>query len=178
MLLENMNKTEFLKTMQKKVSVSAVGPSALRSQGKGVLAATQEILSEIDLSAIPMGKQEDFNNWLDRQTGIILNAMPIKEKPWGAGRKALNLFLRDSLNNRYLCDEYEISKIENWLEIPLDSVVAKGLKEKDKNLPRWTGLKYLKKEISDLFQKTALRISEKDKIARVHLDMILWLENR
>jgi hypothetical protein len=173
-----MNKTEFLKTMQKKVAVSAVGPSALRSQGRGVLAATQDILSEIDLSAIPMGKQENFNNWLALQTKIILKAMPVKEKPWGAARKALNLFLRDSLYNRYLCERYGISKLENWLEIPLDSAVAKGLKKKDTNLPRWPGLKYLKKDISDNFQETALRISEKEKIARVHLDMVLWLENR
>lgn len=92
-----MNQTEFIRTMQKKVAVSAVGPSALRSQGRGVLAATQDCLSEIDLSAIPIGKQENFNNWLDRQTGIILKAMPVKEKPWGAARKALNLFLRESV---------------------------------------------------------------------------------
>ncbi len=122
-----MNEIEFMKTMQEKVAVSAVGPSALRGQGKGVLGATQRILKEIDLLKLPVGTQEDFYIWLDEQTNAILDAMPIHNNPWGAARKALNLFLRDALYNRYLCKRYCIDRVEEWLEIPLDSVVAKGL---------------------------------------------------
>jgi hypothetical protein len=173
-----MNEAEFIKTMQEKVAVSAVGPSALRGQGKGVLYATQSVLRHIDLSVMLMGKQDDFYNWLDQQTKVILNAMPVDNNPWGAARKALNLFLRDTLYNRYLCEKYLINKVEKWLEIPLYSAVAKGLKYNDTNLPQWPRLKYLRKDISDKFQVVASRLAVEKEIARVHLDMIFWLENR
>lgn len=175
-----MNKTEFIKTMQEKVAVSAIGPSALRGQGKGVLYSTQRVLQNINLLKLPVDKQTDFYAWLDKQTAKILKAMPINNNPWGAARKALNLFLRDALYNRYLCKAYGIEKVEHWLEIPLDSAVAKGLINKDTErvLPSWPRLKHLVKNDSDEYQRFAKRLAAEKGIARVHLDITLWLENR
>jgi hypothetical protein len=175
-----MNAIAFLKTMQEKVAISAVGPSALRGQGKGLLSATQQVLKDMDLSKMPMGGQEDFQSWLNDQTTRILEAMPITSPPWGAARKALNLFLRDALYNRYLCMEYRVDRAEHWLEIPLDSAVAKGLIDKDiqGNLPPWPRLKRLVKHDSDKYQRFAEALAAKEGIARVHLDITLWLKNR
>lgn len=175
-----MNEIEFMKTMQEKIAVSAVGPSALRGQGKGVLYATQRVLKGVDLFKLPVNRQEDFYSWLDEQTATILEAMPINSDPWGAARKALNLFLRDALYNRYLCKEYGIDRAENWLEIPLDSAVAKGLIKTDTqgDLPPWPRLKHLIKDDSDKYQRFAERLAAEKGIARVHLDMAFWLENR
>ena len=61
-----MNATDFLKTMQEKVAVSAVGPSALRGQGKGVLSATQQVLKGIELLNLAADRQENFLSWLDK----------------------------------------------------------------------------------------------------------------
>jgi hypothetical protein len=177
-----MNEIEFMNTMQKKVAVSAVGPSTLRGNGEGVLHATQQALQGVDLFKLPVDGQEDFYAWLDEQTTKILKALPIKGKckPWGAARKALNLFLRDALYNRYLCKEYGIDRAECWLEIPLDSAVAKGLMKRDKQgvLPRWPRLKYLAKDDNDKYQKFADMLAAKEGVARVHLDMKYFLENR
>jgi hypothetical protein len=177
-----MNKIKFIKTMREKVAVSAVGPSALRGQGKGVLYSTQKVLKRVNLLKLPVDSQDDFHTWLDKQTATILGAMPINSNPWGAARKALNLFLRDVLYNRYLCKEYGINKVEYWLEIPLDSAVAEGLMKRardiQEHLPRWPRLKHLTKDDSDKYQRFAERLATQERIARVHLDMTLWLENR
>lgn len=160
--------------------MSAVGPSALRGQGKGVLYAAQQVLKDLNLLTLPNDRQEAFRSWLDKQTIEILNAMPTKNPAWGAARKAINLFLRDALYNRYLCPDYRIDKVEYWLEIPLDSAVAKGLIENDTegDLPAWPRLKRLNRDDSDKYQKFAGTLADKEGIARVHLDIVLWLRNR
>lgn len=169
---------EFIETMQLRTSVAAVGPSALRGQGKGVLKATQSYLGRMDLSKIPPSNQVKYTEWLDQHTNALLKILPIRNKPWGAARKALNLFMRDTLYNRYLNRKYKIHKLEFWLEIPLDSAVAKGLKCKAGHgqLPQWPGLKNLKPNVSAIFQKYAAEHAKKKGTARVHLDMYLWLQ--
>lgn len=175
-----MKSNEFIQTMQNKVAVSAVGPSALRGQGKGVLSATQTFLAKVNLTKIQKIDHRQFEIWLDRQTGSLLDKLPLKNRPWGAARKAINLFLRDALYNRYLCLHFKINKIESMLEVPLDRVIASSLKRIGKRgqLPSWPGLKWLTKPASNQFQLFASEIAMKKKIKRVHIDMYLWLENR
>jgi hypothetical protein len=103
------------------------------------------------------------------------------EKSWGRARKCLNIFLRDFFYNRYLYDHYQLKKkrdLESWLEIPLDSHVAKGIKTdsaKNQNLPRWKTVIGLEKENSELYQCAAAKIAKnKYKTHRIHLDLVYW----
>ena len=175
-----MKTKDFITTLQRKVAFSAVGPSALRGQGKGVLRATQEFLARMPLARTPKSSNNKFQLWLDNQTESLLDDLPIKNRPWGAARKALNLFLRDALYNQYLNRQFKLQSIEDWLEIPLDSAVSKGLKLQSNRgeLPRWPGLKNLQPKDSEDFQAFALNQSNLKGISRVHLDMYLWLANR
>jgi hypothetical protein len=175
-----MKPSNFISTVRQMVSVTAVGPSALCGQGKGVLKATQGFLVSLSLARIPKSGATQFRDWLDRQTELLLDQLPINGRPWGAARKALNLFLRDTLYNQYLSSKFQISRIEPWLEVPLDSAVAKGLKTEAGRggLPQWPGLKNLKSDVSDTFQEFASAHAHSLGIERVHLDMYLWLENR
>jgi hypothetical protein len=175
-----MKPTTFIPTVRRKVAVTAIGPSALRGQGKGVLKASQEFLSSMSLARVPASGEARFRSWLDRQTELLLDALPINGRPWGAARKAINLFLRDALYNQYLNRHFHLGKLESWLEVPLDSAVARGLKAEAGRdvLPRWPGLKHLKSEASAVFQAFASTYAHTHGIDRVHLDMYLWLENR
>ena len=176
-----MKPRDFLTTLQRKVAVASVGPSALRGQGKGVLHAAQDFLAGLSLGRIPKSDCLRFETWLDRQTERLLDALPLKSRPWGAARKAINLFLRDALYNRYLCRHFRLGTIQSWLEVPLDSAVAKGLKKRAGRrgeLPPWPSLKKLTKPVSDRFQVFASEFAKKKGIERVHLDMYLYLENR
>jgi len=175
-----MKPKDFLKTIQRKVSFSAIGPSALRGQGKGVMGASQDFLVRMSLARVPKSSAKRFQLWLDRQTELLLDTLPINNRPWGAARKAINLFLRDALYNKYLSRQFKLHSIEWWLEIPLDSVVAKGLKLKDNRgeLPRWPGLKNLEPKISECFQAVASKRAKLKGVARVHMDIYLFLDNR
>ena len=180
MLAIKMKPKDFIKTLQRKVAFTAVGPSALRGQGKGVLRTSQDFLAQMSLTRVPKSSAKRYQLWLDRQTESLLNILPIKNRPWGAARKAINLFLRDALYNKYLSKQFKLQSIETWLEVPLDSAVAKGLKLNSNRgeLPRWPGLKNLKPNISECFQVFASKQAILKGIARVHLDMYLWLDNR
>ena len=175
-----MKTNNFITTLQRMVAFTAVGPSALRGQGKGVLRASQDFLARMSLARIPKSSRKRFQLWLDRQTELLLNSLPIKNRPWGAGRKAINLFLRDALYNKYLSRQFKLQSIETWLEVPLDSAVAKGLKLHSNRgeLPIWPGLKNLTQKVSEDFQVFASKQAHLKGIARVHLDMYLWLDNR
>ena len=118
--------------------------------------------------------------WLDRQTDALLDALPIDGRPWGAARKAINLFLRDVLYNQYLSRRFAFGKLESWLEVPLDSAVARGLEAEAERgaLARWPGLKHLDENPSQEFQRFASAHAHTLGIERVHLDMYLWLKNR
>jgi len=119
---------DFIKTVQKKAAISAIGPSALRNQGKDKFKEVQQYCYDLDLSAYSSIKeQKKINELLDSDTE---NLLKFSRLPWGTARKAPNLFLRDALYNTYLCKEYNLEKIEPFLEITLDSAVARGLKKK------------------------------------------------
>ena len=175
-----MKPPDFIPTMKRRMAVAAIGPSSLRGQGRGVLKASQDFLTAIPLARIPKTSVTRVQAWLDLQTERLLDMLPLRNRPWGAARKALNLFLRDALYNQYLSRRFGLSQIEKWLEVPLDSLVAKGLIEEagPDALPRWPGLKHLEPATSAQFQAVALRHANARKISRVHLDIYLWLENR
>ena len=175
-----MRPDSFIPAMQRRVATVAIGPSTLRNQGKGVISSTQDFLAQMSLAQIPLSGDESFREWLDYQTKALLNALPIKNHPWGTARKAINIFLRDAFYNRYLTRRFDLQRLEFWLEIPLDSAVAKGLRHRVgcDAIPSWPGLKHLRKDISDEYQAVASELAHHKGIARVHLDMYLWLENR
>jgi hypothetical protein len=102
-------------------------------------------------------------------------------RSWGAARKALNLFFRDVVYNRYLTDYLNIPNdfIENQyilrnMEVPLDKDVAKGLREKYSDLPKWQSIRQLTKKESDIYQARALEYANELGLARIHLDLELW----
>ena len=177
-------RSDFVEIVQRMVAISSVGPSAVRGQGKGVQGACHEHLSSLRLERIPATGGKAYEAWLDRQTEKLLDALssvlPPANRPWGTARKALNLFMRDALHDKYLAREYGLDKLESWLEIPLDRVVAKGLRlPSDRGrLPVWPGLKHLQPAVSVLYQAKAKEVAVRMGIARVHLDMYLWLANR
>lgn len=172
---------EFIRDVQRFISVSAVGVSALRRQGKGVIPKIQTYLASINLSFFHSIKDHnEFKLWLNGQTEAIVSINHSPSIKWGAARKSLNLFLRDCLYNKYLSHKYNIGNAETFLEIPLDSIVAKKLKQDAGwgRLPAWDGLNNLKIVDSELFQQHASHMASQKEMPRVHLDVGLWVNNR
>lgn len=172
---------EFLKVIQQFVAVDAVGITALRNQGAGVLRATRRFLCNLDLAATPTSSQWEYQRWLDITTDAILSALPVENDPWGTARKALNLFMRACICDHHLRGAYGLDKIEGWAEIPVDGVMARALKKKAGRgvLPCWRGLKHLKKADHQPFQEFAIQYARDLGLpAPVYLDNYLWFINR
>jgi len=175
------SKIDLISMIQQFAAVDSVGVSAMRNQGPGVLKAVQRYLGHLRLDDIPVKSEKEFGVWLAERTEGLLRAMPLNTRPWGTARKALSLFLRGCLYNHYLRRRYRLQRIEHWLEIPLDRVTASALKREAGRgkLPRWPGLKHLRKQTSDKFQAYAQVYSESvDLPARIFVDNYLWLKNR
>jgi hypothetical protein len=175
---------DFLRAMQRFVAIESVGPSTVRSQGKGVLLAVREYLTVIDLNAVP-DDPKGYKRWLNHQTKKLVGRLEslARRRPWGTARKVLNLFMRTAFYNHYLRESYDLDSCKNLLEVPLDSVTATALRKEAKNegirLPRWPGLCNLTPITSEQYQDFArLLASHQGVTPAVHLDIILWTANR
>ena len=73
-----MDKDKFISTVQRFVAIEAVGVSALRGQGKGVLGVIRTYLGQLDLSLGDIKNKDQFIDWLDIQTEKILDQLPLK----------------------------------------------------------------------------------------------------
>jgi len=126
----------FISKMQRKVAISAVGPSAVRGRKGGkIIKVVHDFLAETGLASVPRTRQAEFLDWLDQRTSALQDRLPARRgkkrprRPWGIARKAINLFLRDAVYNKYLSGRFGLDRLEAWLELPLDSQVARRLRQ-------------------------------------------------
>ncbi len=168
---------DFLARLHANIATLAIGASTLRNQGApGVVAAARRFLSGVSLDQIVVNRPEVFASRLDELTKCLQCSLPDKTRHWGAARKAVNLFLRDALYNTYLSSHFGLATIREWLEVPLDSLVAAGLcrEQAEVAVPTWPGLKHLTPTESTVYQQVALCVADRHSVARVDLDLWYW----
>ena len=171
-----MDEIVFLKAVQQYVSSIAIGASSLRNLGaKGVVGKAREFLASLDLVALKRMSPNQYADWLNERTAELKARFPREARKWGAARKALNIFLCHAYLNRPLCEAYRLERLDHVMETPLDSVVAKKLREAAKgNLPRWPGVGRLTQEVSQQYQDFAAEHAKKCGVPRGCLDAVLW----
>ena len=167
---------DFLATVQRKVAVSAIPASALRGQGApDVVRSARDFLTELELDRLAVQPEQAFARRLDATTLALCKNLPRRACAWGTGRKAVNLFLRDAMYNVYLTTKFQLSRIEPFLEVPLDSYVARYLARRFKGpLPRWRGVRALDIQTSAAYQAAATAVAADKGVERVHLDAYIW----
>jgi hypothetical protein len=168
---------KLVELMLARAAKGSVGPSTARGMGPpGTIAAAKNFLLEFELKKIKTSSEKAFRVSLNETTVLLQQSLPKGARHWGSSRKFINIYLRNCLYNRYICDEYSFSKVEEWLEVPLDSHVGKGLRLETHgaSLPGWKTVIGLTEEVSSQYQATALAVAREKKIARVHLDLLYW----
>ena len=176
-----MTQPEFLACMQSRVARVAIGPSTVRGRGNaGVGHAARAYLRKLALGGFSTDDPDRFRRRLDMATDELRLGLPRTAQHWGIARKVLNIFLRDSAYTAFLRDAYGLSKTEEFLEIPLDSITAKALGTEAGRgaLPRWRGVRRLTADVSAVYQEAATRAALRYGIARVHLDALWWSAGR
>ena len=176
-----MTHTEFLEVMQKRIASGAVTPSAARNMGpEGTVRAARRFLgTKVKMNEV--GSTRDYAKLLDALTSRLVRDLPKGAQHWGAARKFLNIFLRDATYNVYLRNAYRLDRIENRLEVPLDSHVAKELAKtmsrlnlQAGSLPKWKSVISLDSSQNKKYQEAVRRIAKKEGIDPVHFDVIAW----
>lgn len=159
----------------------SVGVTTVRGQGKGVLHAARVFLADarrLDLEGFRAPTEARFLARLEEATESFAHTLPDKAGTWGLARKLLNIYLRDCHYSRFLCAAYRLEAIEPFLEVPLDGVVGRRLRElaeeRGDAVPRWRSIRCLSRGDSARYQRFARALAAEAGHARVHLDLSLW----
>lgn len=170
-------KDELIDFLRRREASTSVGPSTARRMGpKGTIENARKFLASLDLGLFVKKTEKEFQDVLNQTTHRFVDHLPKGAKHWGAARKFLNIFLRGAVYNRFLCEYYRLYPIEQWLEVPLDSQVAAGLrKEKGgSDLPRWKSVIGLDDKTNRQYQVFAAEVAKRNETYRVHLDVLYW----
>ena len=176
-----LSNKKFIASVQKFMAIQAVSASTVRGLPAGSLGKIQAYLGRLRLGRLAGMDGSDYARWLDAKTRDLQNKLRGCRKRWGLARKVLNLFIRQCLYNTYLSRKFRLARVQKHMEMPLDSKVARGLKEDAGRgaLPPWPRLIRLDRNTSQKFQEHAEDYaSRKGLPARVFLDNYLWLEYR
>lgn len=168
---------DMIRHIHRYVARYSVSASAARGQrAAGLVGAARAYFSEVPLRSFAVSSELRFRRNLNKHTERLRTELPRGARSWGMSRKLLNIFLRNALYTRYLCEQYHLDGAEDWYEIPLDSIIAKRLRKEAKphELPRWPGVKHLTPATSELYQAVARRAAKRLGVAPVHLDAIWW----
>jgi len=172
-----LNNFQYLIFLRERQASTSIGASTARRMGpKGTIQVARKYLETLELKRFKRRSQSDFLKELEKATRELMDSLPIGNRHWGSSRKFINIFLRGCCYNKYLSAHYKLEKIEPWLEVPLDSHVAKGLKSHTGRgcLPRWRGVIHLSKDESDKFQIFASKLANCEGVNRVDLDIKFW----
>ncbi len=100
-----MDQDKFLENVRERLAEISVSGSALRNQGgSGVVLTAREFLKKIDLKEFKrrLIDEQSFPQFLDDQTVKLHEAFRRKNiGNWGTARKALNLFFREVVYNKF-----------------------------------------------------------------------------
>ena len=170
---------KIFKMLQRNIAERAIGASTLRNQGaSGVIQAARDYCAtKIKFAELSRYNKDRFDRFLEKHTKKLIVSLPEGAQHWGTARKALNIFLRDALYNKYFSRQYNLSRCGAYFELPLDEDVANGLREElsaTMKLPKWKNIKGLSCDVSAAYQEAALLVAKKNGIDRVHLDLIYW----
>jgi hypothetical protein len=123
--------------------------------------AARHFLTHLNLRYFATSRERLFRARLDEATWHHSRSLPKGTKSWGSARKVLNIFLREALYTSYLAQYSGIAKAERFLDVPLDSITGKRLREHAGRggLPQWPGVKHLTVGDSDQYQALARLIA-------------------
>lgn len=171
-----MKRENLVMAIKKLTARVTVGASAIRGQGAGVADPARTFLFELDLNRFATSNPSAFMRALNAATDELAEALPPGRDRWGISRKLINIFLRNALYTRMLCDAFGLQQAEHLLEVPLDKQTGEKLNgvEEGHALPQWKSVVALTPETSRLYQAVAKRVALRMDIPRIHLDAIWW----
>ncbi|MCY7294692.1 hypothetical protein [Alteromonas sp. a30] len=180
-VINRIAKKKWIEKLRIHLCIACVGGSTLRSQStKGQVDRCRDYLKEsFELKNISNLSRKGFLELIDSKTIELSEQLPNPKTltpNWGAARKVINIYLRLCAMNKDINDFYNLSNIEEYLEVPLDSQIVKRIKANSPSgLPSGEfKIIHLVKNDSDKFQRAAKAIARKERVHRYELDVLYW----
>ena len=175
-----MNYQDFVKAVQNRLA-GAIGPSTLRNQGApGVTRAARDFLNRLDLSPLKDLEPAAYADLLQAWTEQLRLELPDGARNWGTARKALNVFMVEVFFNRFTASEYQMDRLKDVLETPLDSQAFEHLqnfaRQHQLTVPPVGSIRDLLTEQSDQYQQVASQMGAEEEIPRAALDLLIWVK--
>jgi hypothetical protein len=177
--------TDHIEILRAYLAATCIGHSTLRNQGASdVIQTARDYLSGLDLNRLSaVHSQGKYTVTIDEITLELVSAFKklpqlTKKSPrWGAARKSINLFMRETCYNHTVHRAYNLARLEKWMEIPLDSLVGNALRRQPGGhiLPKWPGLIGLGTATNAAYQTFARNHVATPGETLPALDMRLWL---
>ena len=166
---------ELRQAIQDYITYLAANSSSMRNAGaRGVVHAAQTYLRQLSLADFAVHTEAQFRTLLDAHTIQLRDTFPDgAQNNWGAARKVLNIFLRDSVYHRLLCEHYRLHQLERWLEIPLDQHVASHLRKHAAQPLPWPGICRVTPELNAAYQHVATEVAGEHE-PRIWRDYFWW----
>lgn len=172
-----LTSADVLRSLQKNLAHRSIGPSTVRGRGRsGVAERARSFLASLRLGRFAAKSESAFRRELDLQTEALRRALPRGAQSFGLARKCLNIFLRDCVDHHRTREHHRLARIEPWLEVPLDGLVAAAIARQPEGsiLPRWRTIQSLTPETSALYQRAAAAHARTRGVTRIFLDVLFW----
>lgn len=179
-----MDYSEWIEKLRKHLAIASVGNSTLMMQaGENRVSTAQTYLkNSVPLDRLSQMNEGQFQKFLDTKTNALKKKLirPDNGQPnWGAARKVINIFLRLCVMNKDLHKYYKLSKIEDFLEVPLDNHIVKALDARiHADYGRDFKIKTLSAKKNKIIQKEAYLYAVDEGVYRYELDILFWNEKK
>jgi hypothetical protein len=160
--------------LQRHIAITSIGPTSLRKM-RGTAGKRADLYALLGTTNLALFSIDGFEEHLDQLTKKIEDLFGGN---FGAARKSANLFLRDCVNHYALRAHYGLASIEHLLEVPLDSISMRAIREEGPEKPSKVSVSDLDANLSSTYQRSAAFISADRGIDRVHLDTLWWADGR
>lgn len=167
---------ELLDQIYRNAVSTSVGASTIQKMGPtGTATALRAGLAKVNVPSFIVQTEEEFAKVLDKETELLrLHLLP-DHQHFGTARKVLNIFLLKLTYNRHLHAAYQMGRIEQWLEVPLDSHVGKQLaRQPGANFRRWKTVIGLTPTLHKQYQDFAKTVAANFSVNRADLDVFFY----
>ncbi len=181
--MAKLSDEKIINLIQERLAYSTMNIRVFRNQGRGKVEKAWRFMKSLNLKLLTKeserGVEKEYSSYCNRTLHRLQKKFHKQNSnTFGIATKALNIFLIECYLNKELNKEYKLERIKKFLEVPIDSKVAKFLKKKYKFLPTFKSIKCLNNATYFAYQERAKFHAQnffpKEYAFGFYIDLVAW----